>query len=315
MPALIRHPDGITAIDTGYVRPMFDAAHLLVHAGRAAFIDTGTSHSVPALLDALAELGVARADVDYVLLTHIHLDHAGGAGALLRELPHARAVVHPRGAAHLIQPERLIAATVAVYGAEAYRTLYGELVPVPAERLLQTSDGMRLSLGGRELQFLHTPGHALHHCCIRDELARAVFTGDTFGLSYREFDTARGALILPATTPTQFDPAQLEVSIDRLLALRPESVYLTHYSRVTDCERLGRELKTRVREFVRLARAHARDARPYAEIRAGIRALWLRQVAEHGCALRDAQVDALLGADMDLNAQGLCSWLERAPAG
>ncbi|MEO7774372.1 MAG: MBL fold metallo-hydrolase [Steroidobacteraceae bacterium] len=314
MPALLRHPHGITAIDTLYVRPNLDAAHVLVHEDHAAIIDTGTSHSVPELVKALRELEVLPENVDYVLLTHIHLDHAGGAGALLRYLPNARVVVHPHGAAHMNEPGKLIAATIAVYGEKAYRSLYGEIVPIPAARILQTQDGMTLSLQSRELTFLHTPGHALHHYCIWDPTSRCVFSGDTFGLSYREFDTARGALILPATTPTQFDPAQLENSIDRLLALQPECIYLTHYSRVTDIPRLGRDLKAQIRQFVRIARSHAADAAPYDGIRADLRGLWLRLMVEHGCDMNEARFDALLELDLDLNAQGLDYWLKRESA-
>ena len=126
---------GISAIDTGFFRPQFDASHLIVENGRAAFVDTGTNYSVPRLLDELhaRQLGVEA--VDYVILTHVHLDHAGGAGLLMRELPNARAVIHPRGVRHMVDPSALIAGATAVYGAEEIRRSYGELVPIPAERI------------------------------------------------------------------------------------------------------------------------------------------------------------------------------------
>jgi glyoxylase-like metal-dependent hydrolase (beta-lactamase superfamily II) len=117
---------GITAIDVDYVRPRLAASHLVVDDGRAAFVDTGTTHSVPNLLAALERKGIDRAQVDWVLATHVHLDHAGGAGALMRELPNARCAVHPRGARHLVEPSKLIAGSIAVYGEERYRKLYGE---------------------------------------------------------------------------------------------------------------------------------------------------------------------------------------------
>ena len=106
------HPDGITAVDTEYVRAGLAASHIIAHEGRAAFVDTGTTHSVPQLLSALEELGLARDAVDYVILTHVHLDHAGGAGQLMRALPQARAVIHPRGAPHMIDPAKLIAGSM-----------------------------------------------------------------------------------------------------------------------------------------------------------------------------------------------------------
>ncbi len=130
---LTRHPDGITAVDTEYLRPGMAAAHIVQHDGAAAFVDVGTNYSVPHMLAALQELRINPQAVEYVFITHVHLDHAGGAGLLLQSLPAARVVVHPRGARHLIDPTILIAASKAVYGEERYRELYGELVPIDAE--------------------------------------------------------------------------------------------------------------------------------------------------------------------------------------
>ncbi|WP_224240192.1 MBL fold metallo-hydrolase [Hyalangium gracile] len=310
-PRLQRHPDGITAIDTEYMRPGMAAAHVIAHEGRAAFVDTGTTHSVPYLLAALDELGLAREAVDYVLLTHVHLDHAGGAGRLMQALPNARAVLHPRGAPHMVDPTKLIAGSIAVYGEDVYRELYGELVPIPAERVMTTHDGQRLSLAGRELELLHTPGHALHHHTIVDLSHRNLFTGDTFGLSYRELDTESGAFIVPTTTPTQFDPEQLIASVDRLLGYAPRALYLTHYSRVTDVPRLGELLKLQIREFVAIALRHRDAADRHEAISADMRALWLGLLRRHGCMLSEEQLDEVLGGDLQLNTQGLIAWLDR----
>jgi glyoxylase-like metal-dependent hydrolase (beta-lactamase superfamily II) len=310
-PRLQRHPDGITAIDAEYVRPGLAASHLIAHEGRAAFVDTGTTHSVPQLLAALEELGLARDAVDYVILTHVHLDHAGGAGQLMQALPQARAVIHPRGAPHMIDPAKLIAGSMAVYGEARYRELYGELVPIPAERVVTTQDGQRLSLAGRPLEFVHTPGHALHHQAIVDLEHRSIFTGDTFGLSYREFDTEQGAFIVPTTTPTQFDPEQLIASLDRLLGYGPQALYLTHYSRVTEVPRLAELLKLQIHEFVKIARGHRGEANRFQSISADMRALWLQLLRRHGCTLTEAQIDEVLGGDLELNTQGLIAWLDR----
>src|SRR5215469_11391196 len=167
-PAIYRHPHGIFAIDAEYLYAGHAAAHLIVDSGRAAFVDVGTNDSVPYLLAALDELGIPRAAVDYVLLTHVHLDHAGGAGRLMRELPGARAVLHPRGAPHMLDPSKLIAGSRAVYGPERFARLYGELLPIPRERMLVTTDGQRVPLGNRTLELIHTPGHALHHQSVVD---------------------------------------------------------------------------------------------------------------------------------------------------
>jgi glyoxylase-like metal-dependent hydrolase (beta-lactamase superfamily II) len=314
-PRLQHHPYGITAIDTEYLHPGLAAAHVIAHEGRAAFVDTGTTHSVPRLLAALDELGIARDAVDYVILTHVHLDHAGGAGRLMQALPQARAVLHPRGAPHMIDPTKLIAGSMAVYGEDIYRELYGELVPIPADRIVTTQDGQRLSLAGRELQFVHTPGHALHHHAIVDLAHRSIFTGDTFGLSYRELDTENGAFIVPTTTPTQFDPEQLVASMDRLLGYEPQALYLTHYSRVTEVPRLAELLKLQIRQFVTIARSHRDNENRHDAISADMRSLWLELLRRHGCTLPGARIDEVLGTDLELNTQGLIAWLDRERKG
>lgn len=310
-PRLFRHPDGITAVDTEYVHPGHAAAHIVQHGGRAAFVDVGTNDSVPYLLAALEALGIARESVDYLLLTHVHLDHAGGAGRLMRELPHATAILHPRGAPHMIDPAKLIAGSQAVYGKERFRRLYGDIVPMPAERVRVTRDGDTLSLAGRELEILHTPGHALHHQVFVDRAHACIFTGDTFGLSYRELDSPRGAFIIPTTTPTQFDPEQLIASIDRMLSYSPEAMYLMHFSRVTDVPRLGESLKGQVRELSRIAEQSAAAPDRAAAIRAGMGGLWRELALRHGCPLPPERVLALLEGDLELNTQGLIAWLDR----
>jgi glyoxylase-like metal-dependent hydrolase (beta-lactamase superfamily II) len=311
---LTPHPHGVTAVDAHYVRAQLDAIHVVAHRGRAAIVDSGTTLSVPHVLAALERLGLERDAVDWLFLTHVHLDHAGGAGALMRELPRAQAVLHPRGAAHLVDPSVLVAATIGVYGEAAYHRLYGEIVPIDAARIRVTHDGERLELAGRPFEFLHTPGHALHHQAIHDLEAGAVFTGDTFGISYREFDVDGRAWAIPTTTPTQFDPDQLVASIRRIAALRPAALYLTHYSRVTDVPRLADSLERQVRELAQFALAGPADAAAAdaaTRLRAWLRESWLTQARAHGCVLDEARVDALLGADLDLNVGGVLAWLAR----
>jgi glyoxylase-like metal-dependent hydrolase (beta-lactamase superfamily II) len=308
---MTRHPDGITAVDTEYVRPGLAAAHIIQQGDTAAFVDVGTNYSVPHLLAALQELNIGPPAVEYLFLTHVHLDHAGGAGLLLQSLPNAQVVVHPRGAPHLVDPAKLIAASKTVYGEELYRQLYGDLIPIDPRRVITSEDGKLMALQGRPLQLLHTPGHALHHYCLVDLEHRNLFTGDTFGLSYRELDTAKGALGLPTTTPTQFDPVQLLASIDRLMATQPRAAYLMHYSRVTGLPAIAASLKTQIPEFVAMALRHADAGDPYAAIYADMRALWIELARGHGLAEPQASVDEYLSKDLDLNTQGLIAWLQR----
>jgi len=311
---MIDYPHGISAIDTGFYRPRFDASHLLVENGRAAFVDVGTNHSVPLLLDALAEKEIPRAAVDFVILTHVHLDHAGGAGALLRELPNARAVVHPRGVRHMIDPGQLIAGATAVYGAEEIQRSYGTLIPIAAERVITADDGYVVDLAGRELLCIDTPGHARHHLSVWDAGSRGFFPGDTFGLSYREFDTEKGAFILPTTTPVQFDPEALKASIARMLNYQPQQMFLTHYSRVTDVGRLARDLSGQIDAMVQIALAHAADADRDAAITTALADLYVSRASAHGCTFDAVRVRELLAMDIALNAQGLEVWLDKRQA-
>jgi glyoxylase-like metal-dependent hydrolase (beta-lactamase superfamily II) len=308
---LFRHPHGITAVDTEYLHPGHAAAHIIEDGGRAAFVDVGTNFSVPYLLSALEQLAIPRSAVDYLLLTHVHLDHAGGAGLLLRHLPNARAFVHPRGAAHMIDPGKLIAGSKVVYGAERFARLYGELVPLPAARVHEVADGEEVTLGGRTLELIHTPGHALHHYAVVDAAHGSIFPGDTFGVSYRALDSAQGAFVTPATTPTQFDPQQLIASVDRMLAYHPESMYLMHFSRVSGVPRLGESMKMQVAALADIARAHANDADPAPGIKADMLQLWLGLARAHGIVASEAKIREVLGGDLELNTQGLVVWLKR----
>ncbi|HEX4619680.1 MAG TPA: MBL fold metallo-hydrolase [Steroidobacteraceae bacterium] len=310
-PTIYRHPHGIHAIDAEYLYSGHAAAHLIEDSGSAAFVDVGTNDSVPYLLAALAELGIAREAVDYVLLTHVHLDHAGGAGRLMRALPNARAVLHPRGARHMIDPTRLIAGSKVVYGEERFARLYGELVPIPPARVHVAADGERLALGGRTLELIHVPGHARHHYAVVDAAHASIFAGDTFGISYRALDTPRGNFITPSTVPTQFEPEEHLASIDRMLSFRPESMYLMHFSRVTGVPRLAELLKAQIRELAAIARRHAHAPDRAVAIRADMLALWIELARSEGSTLEREALERALAGDLELNTQGLIAWLDR----
>jgi glyoxylase-like metal-dependent hydrolase (beta-lactamase superfamily II) len=305
---------GVIAIDTEHVRPRMDASHLVVDAGRAAFVDAGTSRSVPNLLAALAAQDLDADAVDYLILTHIHLDHAGGAGTLVAALPRAQVLVHPRGASHIIDPTLLVAATKAVYGEARFVEEYGDILSIPGHRVAAVEDGSRIKLGRRTLEFIYTPGHALHHVSIVDRETSAVFTGDTFGVSYRELDTAAGAFIFPTTSPSQFDPAQLHASIERILESKPRSAYLTHYSRVDQVERLGADLHADIDAFVSIARSVAAGPERALRMQPPLFDHLSARLDRHGFRGDAAQRHAVLDDDIALNAAGLHAWLSRRPA-
>lgn len=233
---------GVYRFDTHYVRPGHTATYVIVEGGRAALVDCGVPANVAALLDALADLGVARADVDWLLPTHAHLDHAGASGQLMRELPHARLAAHPSAALHLIDPTRLEAGVRGLYGDEYFDQEYAPVLPVDAERVVETPDDATIDLNGRTLQVIHTPGHAWHHQCILDTATKTVIAGDAFGVGYQELMAAEGPVVLPVVPPPQFKPEHYKASVQRIVDLAPERVALTHFGTIDDVRRVGADL-------------------------------------------------------------------------
>ncbi|MGH8666186.1 MAG: MBL fold metallo-hydrolase [Burkholderiales bacterium] len=319
-PAIIDYGHGISALDSGFIRPWLAAVYLLVEDGRAAIVDTGSNACVDAIMAALAEQRIAPERVDYVVLTHIHLDHAGGAGLLMSRLPHARLCVHPRGVRHMVDPGRLIQSTVDVYGAEHARKVYGDILPVPEDRIVATPEGACVALAGRELRFIETPGHARHHCCIVDARSRSLFAGDTFGLAYRELEAHGRRSVFPTTSPVQFDPETLHASIDRIVSLRPERVFVTHFGGIGEIDRLGADLHRLIDAHVALARAHAHAGEHrHALLKQGIERMLLEEAQRQAWPLAAAEVLEVFATDVELNAQGLGVWLDsdsalKAPA-
>lgn len=303
---------GITRLDTLQGRPGMAACYAVVREGEVAFIEAGTSPGVPALLEWLDAAGLEREQVRYVIPTHVHLDHAGGAGLLMAACPQAQLLIHPRGARHMIDPAALIAGATAVYGPEMVAREYGEIRPIAANRVVEAADGTRWSLGDSHLAIIDSPGHAKHHFCIHDPVSQGLFTGDTFGLSYREFDTDHGPFLIPTTTPIQFDPDAWDATLDRLMALRPQRAYLTHFDVVEQLEPLAEVLRAGLRDYVRLAQSAPAGEGRHRFLRDGIADLTRRQLTEHGCTLTQDKIEELLGMDFDLNAQGLGVWLDRA---
>lgn len=302
---------GITCIDTAYSRPGLAACYLIEQDGKAAFIDTGTYYTVPLLLKQLEKQGLTSKDVQYVIPTHVHLDHAGGAGELMRHCPNAKLVIHPRGATHMIDPARLKAGATAVYGEEAFKAQLGDLIPVEESRVMSAPDQTKIDLNGRELLILDTPGHASHHFCLYDAISEGIFTGDTFGVAYPELAAESGPYIFPPTTPVQFNPEDWVASVDRLLSLDPKRMYLTHYGMVTDVDTLAETLMRRIVEFANLARQYREADEPTAGLKLALTERMIRDVQSAGNPLADDEIQRLLAMDIDLNAQGLSVWLER----
>jgi len=311
MASVTDYDDGISAVDAEFIRPHATSVHLIIENGRAAIVDTGSNHAVPVVLEALASKGLAPGDVDYVVLTHIHLDHAGGAGLLMTKLPNAKLTVHPRGARHIADPRRLLEGTIGVYGEEAARRLYGDIVPVPAARIIETPHEARVSLNGRELRFIDTPGHARHCVSIVDGGTGHIFAGDTFGLSYRELDVDGKCFIFPTTSPVQFDPPTLHRSIDMLTSYSPDAIYVTHYSQVRDIPRLTADLHRLLTAHERLAlEAKNLGAARYDRLKDGITRMVIEESMRQGWTLTEDRLLEVFATDIQLNAQGLGDWLD-----
>ncbi len=304
------YPGGIVAIDSGLVRNEMAACYLLEAGDKVAIIEAGSYYSVERILKVLQQRGWDRSAVSHVILTHVHLDHAGGAGWLIKELPNAMLVVHPFGARHMIEPAKLEAGTRVVFGDENFDRMYGSLLPVPEDRVLIRHDGDELLVGTRQLKFMDTPGHARHHFCVWDEQTRGWFTGDTFGLSYRDLDTDQGAMVFPITTPIQFDPPALRDSVRRLMEAGPECMYMTHFGRVTDTRRLAEQMIAGVTRLEEIALAHEFAENRTEKIIAEQKEWLFGLCRDHGVQLDDEQLAGIVWDDIELNTQGMEYWLD-----
>jgi len=298
---------GITCVDTGYTRPKMTACYLMEQGGGAAIIETGVNNNVPGLLDLIDSKGIAREDVDYIMPTHVHLDHAGGVGALMQALPNARLVIHPYGARHMIDPSKLIAGASAVYGEDKFAAMYGELLPVDKDRVVEAPDDFVLDFRGRELKFIDTAGHARHHYCIVDKVSDGIFTGDTMGLGYPEFNNGQ-PLVFPTTTPVQFDPVALRASVERIMTYEPQWLYLTHFGRVGETHSVASQLKTDINEFVDIAEEVGSDIEA---LENRLMTYMQNRVEDHGSTLDKETVRVLLQGDITLNAQGIAIWVDK----
>ena len=299
--------DGISVIDSEYYSKDFAAIYLLKQKNKVIIIETGTNYSVPHVKEALSQVGLSFSDVSYVIPTHVHLDHAGGAGLLMMQCQNAALVIHPRGARHLIDPSKLVAGAKAVYGENKFKEYYGEIFPIDANRVIQADDNFILDFDGRELRFIDTPGHARHHFCIWDKATKSMFTGDTFGISYRDLDHQDELYILPSTSPVQFDPAALIQSINRIMEFKPERVCLTHFSAIKPTKKVTNKLIESIHFVSNLAIKYADKNDSESIIYTKMMDYFLEGLNEIGFQNNDYAKDRL-SLDVLINTQGLIYW-------
>jgi len=304
------HAGGVFTIDSGFVRENMTACYFVEAGSEAAFIEVGSNSSTPRLMRVLEMRGWKPEEVRYVIVTHVHLDHAGGAGSLMQLLPNATLLVHPYGARHMIDPAKLEVGSRAVYGDRKFEQMYGTLIPVAEDRMQIMEDGDKATLGNRELRFMDTPGHARHHFCVHDSHTNGWFTGDTFGMSYREFDTQNGAFLLPTTTPIQFDPEPLKESVRKLVANDPDCMYLTHFGKVENVQKLAATMIEGVDMFVEFAEQYKNHDQRQQQIESAMADWLLSGLRAHGVSLTEDQCLQILESDIKLNTQGIEVWLD-----
>lgn len=311
MPVITNLGGSIYQIDVCDQEPERTACYLIL-ADKVALIETGPAPGTVHIKDALKKLGIPPEQVDYIIVTHIHLDHAGGAGVMARDLPRAKVCVHPRGARHLIDPARLAAGARAIYG-ESFDRLFGAVLPVPGERVCTPADGEILDLGGgRILTFYHTPGHARHHIIIHDPASRGVFSGDTLGVRFQALSRLVGSdIILLSTPPPEFDPAGMIETLDRVAGLDLDYIYFAHYGRAGGVSAILAYLKDQLHAFEALGRRLLVSGGGAGEIERAIRDMVMDQVAIYG--LKDSEHPAIKFMELDirLNAAGINHYLGR----
>ena len=297
----------IRTIDCHYIRTGIAASFLVHEDGEGYFVEANTCHALPHLLRALEEEGVGSEKVRWIAVTHAHLDHAGGALALLDACPEASVLAHPRAARHLIDPDKLVSSAKKVYGERAFAELYGDIRPIPADRVRIVEDGDEIPFKGGSLRCIYTRGHANHHFCLVDPVLDGVFTGDSFGLAYPVLQR-NGLFIFPSTSPTDFDPNAALETLDIISNAGVRRVFLTHFGELTD----PIAARSQLREFLNFSGMLYEEAISGTEgfealssrFEAELRKFFEKLAAWTGLLLTPDDWE-LLATDLRLNADGI----------
>jgi glyoxylase-like metal-dependent hydrolase (beta-lactamase superfamily II) len=300
--------DGITGIDTLMCGLEQVTSAYLVEGSEPALVETGPTTSRDAVIEGLRDLGVGPDDLAHIVVTHIHLDHAGGAGALAPHFPRATVWVHERGLPHLAEPSKLVASAARAYGSEErLRELFGPVQPLPTQRMRPMTDRVLVSLGNRRLEAVYTPGHASHHVALFDSRTGAVFVGDALGVFLP------GVRILrPAMPPPEFD---LEVAVDsvKLIAARePPLILFSHFGPAKEVPHLCQLAIHRMRKWTDVVETALQETEDHDEIVRILKQQTASEVSPAAGERRDVLEDRYdLAASYEMNAVGLARYLRK----
>jgi glyoxylase-like metal-dependent hydrolase (beta-lactamase superfamily II) len=295
----------IIPVDCKYVEESFAAAYLCVKEGRGFFIECNTNHAIPFLLEAAQREGLDPSEIDGLLITHVHLDHAGGAGKFLEVFPRAVLYAHPRAARHAIDPAKLVESATRVYGAPFMQKLYGSILPCPAARVRALEEGERIPFADAFFETRSVRGHANHHVVAYESETGTLFSGDAFGVCYPRFH-APHPLILPSTSPTDFDGAEALKAFDLILGFAPERVALTHYGFLQRevLAEAALHLREQIRISLELVEALRTGTLAPTEVESRLRERTRHYFKTSGVEVSSSDWN-LLEVDFRVNAQGL----------
>jgi glyoxylase-like metal-dependent hydrolase (beta-lactamase superfamily II) len=302
----------IEVIDTGLIREKFAGTYIVESKNEVALVEVSTSHGVPQILKTLKNKKIEPDMVKYIIVTHIHLDHAGGAGLLLKNLPKAKIILHPSGSKHMIDPSKLIKGAIAVYGEEVVKKDYGEIIPIPEEKIIECKDGQIFSLGNTTLTTIYTPGHARHHISIFDSQSQGMFTGDSLGLSYPELTVGERRFYQPTTTPTAFEYDKMLDSIDKMMNFNPKHIYFTHFGKSSEPLYISQIIKKRLKDYKEIVESLINFENDQLELLEDkLRSYYITECKKHKIILPEYEISNIFDIDIKLNAMGLILWKKR----
>lgn len=302
----------IEIIDSTLIRKSFAGTYLIEDNGEAALIEMSTSHALPHILERLAKFEIDLEQVKYLFVTHIHLDHAGGAGSLLSRLPNAKLVVHPSGSKHMIDPSKLIQGANMVYGEEVVKKDYGDVLPIDSNRIICCEDGQDFNIGKKKLRTIYTPGHARHHITIYDKKTSGMFTGDSLGLCYPEMEVNGNKFYQPTTTPTAFEYDKMIDSIEKMFTYNPKIIYFTHYGSSNEPMEVKKQILGRLNDYRNMVYSTDTQGNDRVkQLKEKLAQYYIKEAVNHGTNMTKHEILKLFDIDINLNAMGLALWYER----